>query len=474
MKGGVMKLWGGRFEKETEDKVLAFSESLSFDKRLAPYDLQVSEVHAMALEECGVLTSEERDRIVTALMDMEGEMDKGTFPFSDDEDIHTAIERVLVDRLGEVGAKLRTGRSRNDQVAADLRLYLMDRSVRLCQRLMDLMEAILGQAEGNLGTAMPGFTHLQPAQPVLLSHNLLAYFEMFKRDVGRLMEARRRMDCCPLGSGALAGVTFPLNRKGMAEELGFKEVTANSIDAVADRDFAADFLYACSMTAVHISRLAEEMVLWVTPRFGFLTLDEAYATGSSMMPQKANPDVAELARGKTGRIVGHLVALLTMLKGLPLAYNRDLQEDKEGLFDAADQLEGSIEVMAGALASATFDSERLQEAAVEGYSNATDLADYLVRRGVPFLEAHDIVGRLVRLCLDKEIGLQELPLEDFKRVEPRIEEDVYEHLPLEECIKARSLPGGTAPDTVEEALKDARRWLEAERERWLAEFLHST
>jgi len=469
-----MKLWGGRFEKETEDKVLAFSESLSFDKRLAPYDLQVSEVHAMALQECGVLTSEERDRIVTALMDMEEEMDKGTFPFSHDEDIHTAIERILVDRLGEVGAKLRTGRSRNDQVAADLRLYLMDRSVRLCQRLMDLMQAILEQAEGNLGVAMPGFTHLQPAQPVLLSHHLLAYFEMFKRDVGRLVEARRRMDCCPLGSGALAGVTFPLNRKGMAEELGFREVTANSIDAVADRDFVADFLYACSMTAVHISRLAEEMILWVTPRFGFLALDEAYATGSSIMPQKANPDVAELARGKTGRIVGHLVSLLTMLKGLPLAYNRDLQEDKEGLFDAVDQVEGIIEVMAGALATAAFNSERLREAAVEGYSNSTDLADYLVRKGVPFLEAHETTGKLVRLCLDKEIGLEGLPLEDFQRLEPRIQEDVYQHLTVDECIKARSLPGGTAPDTVEQAVKDARRWLEAERERWLAEFLHST
>jgi argininosuccinate lyase len=350
----------------------------------------------------------------------------------------------------------------------------MDRSVRLCQRLMDLMEAVLEQAESYMGTAMPGFTHLQPAQPVLLSHHLLAYFEMFKRDVGRLVEARRRMDCCPLGSGALAGVTFPLNRKGMAEELGFREVTANSIDAVADRDFAADFLYACSMTAVHISRLAEEMILWVTPRFGFLTLDEAYATGSSIMPQKANPDVAELARGKTGRIVGHLVALLTMLKGLPLAYNRDLQEDKEGLFDAVDQVEGIIEVMAGALATAVFNSERLREAAVEGYSNSTDLADYLVRKGVPFLEAHETTGKLVRLCLDKEIGLEELPLEEFQRLEPRIQEDVYQHLSIDECIKARSLPGGTAPDTVEQAVKDARRWLEAERERWLAEFLHST
>jgi argininosuccinate lyase len=473
-KGEIMKLWGGRFEKETEDIAMAFSASLSFDRRLASYDLQVSEVHAMALEECGVLTSEERDRIVTALMQMEEEMDKGTFPFSDDEDIHTAVERVLVDRLGEVGAKLRTGRSRNDQVVADLRLYLMDMSVRMCQRLMSLMEAVLGQAENNLGVIMPGFTHLQPAQPVLLSHHLLAYFEMFKRDVGRLMETRRRMDCCPLGSGALAGVTFPLNRKGMAEELGFREVTANSIDAVSDRDFVADFLYACSMTAVHMSRLAEELILWITPRFGFLVLDEAYATGSSIMPQKANLDVAELARGKTGRIIGHLVSLLTMLKGLPLAYNRDLQEDKEGLFDTVDQMEASIEVMAGVLATASFNASKMREAAIEGYSNATDLADHLVRKGRPFLEAHELVGKLIRLCLEKGVSLEELPLEDIQRYVPDIGEDVFEHLSIDECVKARSLPGGTAPDTVEQAAKDARSWLEAERERWLAEFLHST
>jgi len=469
----MMKLWGGRFEKETEETVMAFSASLSFDRRLAPYDLQVSEVHAMTLEECGVLTAEERDRIVAALVDMEEEMEKGTFPFSQDEDIHTAVERVLVERLGELGAKLRAGRSRNDQVVADLRLYLMDRSVRLCQGLMNLMEAVLSQAEGNLGVVMPGFTHLQPAQPVLLSHHLMAYFEMFRRDVGRLMEARARMDRCPLGSGALAGVTFPLNREWMAEELGFKGVTANSIDAVSDRDFVADFLYACGMTAVHVSRLAEEMVLWATPRFGFLELDEAYSTGSSIMPQKVNPDVAELARGKTGRVIGHLVSLLTMLKGLPLAYNRDLQEDKEGVFDAADQVEAILEVMAGALATAAFDAERLRMAAVEGYTNATDLADYLVRKGVPFLEAHESAGKLVRICLEREVGLEELPLEEYRRVEPRIEEDVYRCLSIDECLKARSLQGGTAPGTVEQAVKDARDWLEAERERMIAEFLHS-
>ena len=466
-----MKLWGGRFEKETEDLVHAFSSSLSFDRRLAPYDLKVSEAHVLALEECGVLTPDEREQVISALRVMKEEMEQGTFPLSDDEDIHTAVERVLVERLGDTGARLRAGRSRNDQVVAGLRLYLMDESVRLCQRLMNLMEVILEQAEGNLGVVMPGFTHLQPAQPVLLSHHLLAYFEMFKRDLGRLVEARRRMDRCPLGSGALAGVTFPLNREMLAEELGFSEVTANSIDAVSDRDFVADFIYACSMIAMHLSRLAEEIILWSTPRFGFINLDEAYATGSSIMPQKANPDVAELVRGKTGRIMGHLVSVLTMLKGLPLAYNRDLQEDKEGLFDAVDQLSSMLVVIAGALASAAFDAERLRGAAGEGFTNATDLADYLVRRGVPFLEAHGVVGKLVRLCMEMGIELKELPLEEFQRLDPRVGKDVYDHLSLDTCVRARDLPGGTAPARVEQAVEEARHWLEAERERWLSNYL---
>jgi len=458
-----MKLWGGRFEKKTEELVHAFSSSLSFDRRLAPYDLEVSEAHALALEGCGVLLPDETQRIVSALREMKEEIERGTFPFADDEDIHTAVERVLVERLGDSGAKLRAGRSRNDQVAADLRLYLMDASADINERLMGLMAAILEQAEANLGAVMPGFTHLQPAQPVLLSHHLLAYFEMFKRDLERFSEAQRRLDHCPLGSGALAGVTFPLDREMIAETLGFSAVTANSIDAVSDRDFVTDHLYACCMTAVHLSRLAEEVVLWSTPRFGFIALDEAYTTGSSIMPQKANPDVVELVRGKTGRVVGHLVAAMTMLKGLPLAYNRDLQEDKEGLFDTSDQLAAMLEVTARALATATFDAGRLREEAVEGFTNATDLADYLVRKGVPFLQAHTSAGRLVRLCLDRGIGLEELPLEDFRKVEPLSGEDIYEHLSLEACVRSRDLPGGTAPSRVEQALSEARSWLEAAR-----------
>lgn len=469
-----MKLWGGRFDKETEERVHSFTASLSFDRRLARYDLKVSMAHARALEECEVLSREERQGVVEALTVMDREIEEGTFPFADDEDIHSAVERVLVERLGDTGARLRAGRSRNDQVAAGLRLYLMDESARAGHYLMDLMKALLDQAQINLGAVMPGYTHLQPAQPVLLSHWVLAYFEMFKRDLDRLDEAGRRADSCPLGSGALAGVTFPLDRDGLAEESGFSTVSANSMDAVSDRDFAADFLYSASMIMVHLSRLAEEMVLWSNPRFGFLVWDEAYATGSSIMPQKANPDVAELARGKAARAMGHLLSLLAMLKGQPLTYNRDLQEDKEGLFDGVDQLASALEVMAGALASSSFDVERMREAAAEGYTNATDLADYLVRKGVPFLEAHAAAGGLVRLCMERGKALEELSLEEFRGLHDRVEEDVYLHLSVEQCVRARDLPGGTAPDRVEEAIREARRWLDSERERRLSGYLHST
>jgi argininosuccinate lyase len=456
-----MKLWGGRFEKETEELAHAFSSSLSFDRRLAPYDLAVSEAHALALEGCGIISSEEKESIVSALRAMGEEMESGGFPFADDEDIHTAVERVLTERLGDVGAKLRAGRSRNDQVAADLRLYLMDASALIGRRLLGLIRAILEQAEANLGTVMPGFTHLQPAQPVLFSHHLLAYFEMFKRDLEKMEETRRHLDRCPLGSGALAGVTFPLDREMLAEELGFSGVTANSMDAVSDRDFVADHLYACCMAAVHLSRLSEEIVLWSTPLFAFVDLDEAYTTGSSIMPQKANPDVAELVRGKAGRVIGHLMALLAMLKGLPMSYNRDLQEDKEGLFDASDQLASMLEVSTRVLESASFNAARMREAASEGFTNATDLADYLVLKGVPFLRAHESAGRLVRVCLDRGIGLEGLPLDEYKAVEPLIDEDVYERLSTDACLKARDLPGGTAPARVERALAEARAWLES-------------
>ena len=456
-----MKLWGGRFEKETEGLVHAFSSSLSFDRRLAPYDIRVSEAHALALEECGVIDAGEREAILAALGELRAEMERGDFALGDEEDIHTAVERAMVERLGETGARLRAGRSRNDQVAADMRLFVKEESRRISALLLELMEVVLELAREHLGVVMPGFTHLQPAQPVLLSHHLMAYFEMFKRDFERLRESGARADVCPLGSGALAGVTFPLDREMMADELGFGGITANSMDAVSDRDFVADLLYALCMLSIHLSRMAEEMVLWTTPRFGFMELDEAYATGSSIMPQKANPDLAELVRGKAGRMLGHLASLLVTLKGLPLAYNRDLQEDKEGLFDAVDQASAMLRVMAGALSTASFNPSRMAEAAAEGFTNATDLADYLVRKGLPFLEAHAVAGRLVRACLETGRGLEDLTLEEFRAVEPRVEGDVFDHLSVSACVEARDLPGGTAPARVEEAVSRAREWLEA-------------
>ncbi|MGQ9476422.1 MAG: argininosuccinate lyase [Actinomycetota bacterium] len=463
-----MKLWGGRFRKETEDIVHRFTASLPFDRRLARQDLRVTEAHALALRECGVLSAAEHEQVLAALKEMEREVEEGGFPFADDEDVHTAVERVLVERLGEVGAKLRAARSRNDQVAADLRLYLKEEAAEMVHRLVNLMEVLLDLAEENLGAVMPGFTHLQPAQPVLLSHHLHAYFEMFKRDLERFAQARSRADLSPLGSGALSGVGYPLDRWLLAEELGFAGVTANSMDAVSDRDFAADFLYAAALTAVHLSRLAEEIILWMNPFFGFLQLDEAYATGSSIMPQKANPDLAELVRGKTGRMVGNLVSLLVVMKGLPLAYNRDLQEDKEAVFDAADQLRSMLEVLTAALRTAEFDHDRMHRSAKEGYLNATDLADYLVSKGVPFLRAHETAGKAVRLCLDRGgIPLEELSLAELRSLDPSIEEDVYQRLSVKGCLKARDLPGGTSPERVEEALREARAWLEAEGRRFL-------
>ncbi|MDI6829746.1 MAG: argininosuccinate lyase [Actinomycetota bacterium] len=460
-----MKLWGGRFEKETEALVHAFSSSLPYDRRLAPHDLRVSAAHAQALEECGVISAAEREAILAALGELRAEMERGDFAYADEEDIHTAVERALVERLGESGAKLRAGRSRNDQVAADMRLFVKEECRRITGLLLELMEVVLERAREQLGVVMPGFTHLQPAQPVLLSHHLMAYFEMFKRDAERLAEAGARADVCPLGSGALAGVTFPLDRGMMADELGFGGISANSLDAVSDRDFVADLLYALCMLAVHLSRMAEEMVLWSTPRFGFMVLDEAYATGSSIMPQKANPDLAELVRGKTGRMLGHLASLLVVLKGLPLAYNRDLQEDKEALFDAVDQAAAMLRVMTGALATASFDAAAMAGAAMEGYTNATDLADYLVRRGLPFLEAHAAAGKLVRVCLESGKRLEDLELEEFRAVEPRVGEDVYDHLSVKACVESRDLPGGTATARVEEAMAAAAEWLEARRMR---------
>ncbi len=469
-----MKLWGGMFEKETEDSVHIFARSLGYDIRLYSYDLRVSRCHAQALREAGVIDSAECAALVKTLTDIEHAMDGGTFVFETaDEDIHSAVERSLTERLGPLGGKLRTARSRNDQVAADLRLYLKDDCLAAARLILGLAEALLAAAESCPESPMPGYTHMQSAQPVLFAHHLLAYFEMLKRDVSRFAQARSRLDISPLGSGSLAGVTYALDREKMAEELGFSTISANSMDAVADRDFVADVLYAASVTGVHLSRLAEEIVLWSSPQFGWVELDDGYSTGSSIMPQKRNPDVAELVRGKSSRVAGNLAAVLGMMKGLPLAYNRDLQEDKEAVFDGLDTLKGSLAVMAGLVATMRPQPTRMRTAALEGYANATDLADYLVGKGLPFREAHEKVGALVKECMRRGIRLDQMELAGFQAMEPHIEQDVYTYIELDAVLAARRFAGGTAPVRVAEALTEARRWLKQERERLMDSFRDS-
>ncbi len=462
-----MRLWGGRFAKEMSGETLDFTRSLHYDARLWPFDLAVTRAHASALAGCGVLSPEELESVNDALEEMEAELEAGDFTFLEsDEDVHSALERALVERTGEAGARLRTARSRNDQVAADLRLYLKKETGTLSRLLLELCEALAGQAADNLGLIMPGFTHLQPAQPVLLSHHLLAYVEMFKRDLGRLRDAQRRADVCPLGSGALAGVTFPLNREAMAEELGFAQVSANSMDAVSDRDFAAEFLFALAAAVVHASRLCEELVIWAAPQFGLVELDDAFATGSSLMPQKKNPDIAELMRARAAQSIGVLAQSLTMLKGLPLTYNRDLQEDKATTFMLIDGAKLGFKALAGMIATLSFDADRMAEQAGSGFLTATDLADYLVRKGVPFLAAHETVGWVVQACLKRGTGLEGLGAAELAEIDPAIGPDALEHITPEASVAARDLPGGTALPRVTGALEDARAWLKEEWERW--------
>jgi len=454
-----MKLWGGRFRKDTAKIVEEFHSSLSFDHRLYRQDIRGSIAHARMLAAVGLLTQDEADKIIEGLTGILEDIEAGRLSFEGAEDIHTYIEKLLTERIGEAGKKLHTARSRNDQVALDLRLYLKEEIAEISYLLHRLQEVLVNLAQVHLNTVMPGYTHLQRAQPVTLAHHLLAYFEMLERDQGRLTDCLKRLDVSPLGSGALAGTTLPIDREMVARELGFKGVTANSLDAVGDRDFALEFLAAASLLMMHLSRLAEEIILWSTEEFGFLELDDAYTTGSSMMPQKKNPDVAELVRGKTGRVYGHLVGLLTVLKGLPLAYNKDLQEDKEAVFDTVDTLKGCLAALAPLLATAKFNTQRMREAAEGGFSNATDVAEYLARKGVPFREAHSIVGALVLRCLERGCRLQDLSLEEFRAFSPLFGEDIYHHLSVEASLERRDVPGGPAPQAVKQALERAREIL---------------
>jgi argininosuccinate lyase len=459
--GEDKKLWAGRFEGPTDRKVEAYTASIGFDWRLYPYDIQGSIAYAQALMKARILTEAEGVQIVVGLEDIKKELDEGKLDADPaHEDIHMYIERRLMERVGEVGGKLHTGRSRNDQVALDLRLYLRAEIREILRGIREMQMALLDQAERHLGVIMPGYTHLQRAQPILLAHHLLAYVEMFHRDMDRFQDCLKRVNVLPLGSGALAGTAYPIDREYLATLLDFPEISQNSLDAVSDRDFALEFLAAASITMVHLSRLSEEIVLWASAEFGFIELPDAFATGSSIMPQKKNPDVAELCRGKTGRVFGDLLALLTTMKGLPLSYNRDLQEDKERLFDAADTLRGTLGVFPPMVRFLKVNGERMRRAAEEGFLNATDAADYLVSKGLPFRLAHEIVGKMVRYCVEQRKGLEQLSLGELVNFSPLFDEGFYRYIELESMLRRRATPGGTAPERVQEAIASARARLQ--------------
>jgi len=454
------KLWSGRFRARTHRLMDEFGSSLAVDRRLYKQDIQGSIAHCKGLEQAGVLTAQEVKAIIRGLEQVRKELDKGRFPFAPtDEDIHMAIERRLTQLIGPVGGKLHTGRSRNDQVTLDLRLYLRDGLTALGKTGRQFQQALMDQARRNLDVAMPGYTHLQRAQPVLLAHHLLAYVEMVERDKGRLRDALARLDEMPLGSGALAGTNYPVDRAYVAQLLGFSAVTQNSLDAVSDRDFVIETISALALLMMHLSRLSEELILWSSQEFRFVELPDDLCTGSSMMPQKKNPDVPELIRGKTGRVYGHLVALLTTLKGLPLSYNRDLQEDKAALFDALDQVSASLEILTMVMQGLTVNRDVLGKAAGAGYILATELADYLTGRGVPFREAHAITGRLVRWCLDHKKDLRDLTLVDLRAISTKFEKDALDVLTVEGAIERRAQLGGTARKRVEARLKVLERML---------------
>ncbi|MDA8228830.1 MAG: argininosuccinate lyase [Desulfitobacterium hafniense] len=451
-----MKLWGGRFEKDTDKLVEDFHSSISFDQRLYRQDIQGSIAHARMLGEVGVISRAEAEQIISGLEGVLEDIQVGKAEFEvGAEDIHMNIEKILTERVGSVGKKLHTGRSRNDQVALDLRLFLRDEIDVTKDLLVKLVETLLALAKEHLTTWMPGYTHLQKAQPITFAHHVMAYVQMLTRDLERLKDTRKRLNFSPLGSGALAGTTFPLNREQVATELGFDGVTLNSLDGVSDRDFAIEFLSAASILMMHLSRLCEELVIWSTGEFQFVTMDDAYSTGSSIMPQKKNPDVAELVRGKTGRVYGDLMALLTVMKGLPLAYNKDMQEDKERVFDAVDTIQKSLLVVEPMLRTMKVNTNVLSEGTKKGFTNATDLADYLAKKSVPFREAHEIVGGLVLHCVKRNCSLEDLTLDEYKRYSPVFENDLFEAISIEYCVNQRKVQGGPSPEAVGKAIEES-------------------
>lgn len=455
-----MKLWGGRFTKETNQLVHNFNESLSFDQKFWRQDIRGSIAHVTMLAKQGILSQEDRDAIITGLEGIRDDIEEGRLQIGPGaEDIHSFIEETLTERIGEAGKRLHTGRSRNDQVALDMKLYTRDQIREMDHLLYQLLEELLKRMEENLDTFMPGFTHLQKAQPITLAHHLGAYFEMFSRDRSRLHDIYERMNYCPLGSGALAGTTYPLDREYTAKLLDFYGPTLNSMDSVSDRDYLIELLAAMSTISMHLSRFCEEIIIWNTNEYQFVEIDDSYSTGSSIMPQKKNPDIAELIRGKTGRVYGALVSLLTAMKGLPLAYNKDMQEDKELTFDAIDTVKGCILLFTGMLSTITFRKDVMEASAKNGFTNATDAADYLVKNGVPFRDAHGIVGQLVLYCIDRGIALDDMTLEEFQAISPVFKEDIYEAICLKTCVEKRVTIGAPGEAAMEQVIAIYHRQL---------------
>lgn len=450
----MAQLWGGRFTKETDQAVYDFNASITFDKRLLKQDIQGSKAHVKMLAKQGILTKEEAEKIEAELSCIYQDVQDGKLEISTKyEDVHSFVEANLIDRIGDTGKKLHTGRSRNDQVALDMRLYTREQVEETDSILKELLTVILDTMENNLETYMPGFTHLQKAQPTTLAHHYGAYFEMFRRDRQRMADIRTRMNYCPLGAGAMAGTTYPLDRNYTAELLGFDGPTLNSMDSVADRDYLIEFLAALSTVMMHLSRFCEEIIIWNSNEYQFVEIDDTFSTGSSIMPQKKNPDIAELVRGKTGRVYGALVSLLTTMKGLPLAYNKDMQEDKEMAFDAMDTVKDCLTLFTGMLATMKFRKDRMAASAMNGFTNATDAADYLVGKGVPFRDAHGIIGRLVLFCIEKDTSIEKLSLEELKSISDKFEEDIYDAVSLKTCVEKRLTIGAPGMDAMKEVIR---------------------
>ena len=455
-----MKLWSGRFTKNTDKKVNDFNSSIAFDTRLYKHDLQGSIAHAKMLGRTCIINKEDSDAIVVALKQILKDIENGLVEFDiDAEDIHMNVEKILIERIGEAGKKLHTGRSRNDQVALDIRMYLKDEITEITSMLIELEKVLINIAEKNLDTIMPGYTHLQRAQPITFAHHMMAYFQMFRRDIERLADCYKRTDIMPLGSGALAGTTYPLDRKYVMNELGFSSITENSLDGVSDRDFVIELAFCNSLIMTHLSRFSEELILWSSYEFGFILMDDGYCTGSSIMPQKKNPDVAELVRGKTGRVYGSLTALLTMMKSLPLAYNKDMQEDKDAIFDSIDTLKLCIPVFTDMIKTMKINVDKMYKSASGGFTNATDVADYLVKKGIPFRSAHEISGKMVLHCEQLSKAIEDLTMPEFKTFSPLIEDDIYSEISMERCVSERKVYGGPSKESVQTQIMNGKEFL---------------